>query len=181
MKIYLLLAEGFETIEALTPIDIFRRAGTDIESVSITGSLSVTSSQGIEVKADVLWENINFDDGDALILPGGYPGYENLNSHPEVATVVKDYVTTGRTVGAICGAPTIFARNGIGKGRRMTCHTTTLDEMTGYVMTGRDVEQDQNIITAIGAGHSTEFALALLYALQGDRKVAMVKKGLELK
>ena len=79
MKIYLLLAEGFETIEALTPIDIFRRAGTDIESVSITGSLSVTSSQGIEVKADALWEDINFDDGDALILPGGYPGYENLN------------------------------------------------------------------------------------------------------
>lgn len=180
MKIYILLAEGFETIEALAPIDVFRRAGMNIESISITDNLMVTSSQGIEVKADRILKDVDIDDGDALILPGGYPGYKNLADTLEVGEAVRKYMETGRIVGAICGAPTILKQYGIAQGYRLTSHHSTKDEMTGYVYTGRGVEQDRNLITAIGAGHSVEFGLALLYALQGGDKVAAVKSGMEI-
>ncbi len=181
MKIYLLLAEGFETIEALAPVDIFRRADMDIECVSITDSLMVTSSQGIEVKADNILKDVDIDNGDALILPGGYPGYENLADSAEVGEAVRKYFESGRLVGAICGAPTILQRYGIAKGYRVTSHHSTKDVMKDYVYTGKDVEQDRNVVTAIGAGHSVEFGLALLYSLQGEGKVAAVKSGMEIK
>ena len=180
MKIYILLAEGFETIEAMAPIDIFRRAGVNIESVSITDSPIVLSSQGVETKADRILKETDMDEGDALILPGGYPGYKNLAESEEVGEIVKDYFKSGRVIGAICGAPTVLARYGVAKGYRVTSFHTTKEEMKDYIYTGKPVEQDRNIITAIGAGHAIDFGLALLYALQGGEKVAAVKAGMEL-
>lgn len=181
MKVYLFLADGFETVEALAPVDTFRRAGIDICTVSITKSLTVVSSHGVETKADCCVDGLDMDDGDALILPGGYPGYKHLADNETVGETAKRYYDTGRLLGAICAGPTVLQRYGIAKGSRITCHHTCKNEMTDYVYTGKDVEQDHNLITAIGAGHAFDFSLAILYALQGFDKVAHVKSGLELK
>ena len=137
MKVYMFLADGFETVEALAPIDVFRRAGVEIHTVSISGNIEVTSSHDVVVEADCLLEEIDITDGDALILPGGYPGYVNLAENEVVGQTLRTYYDSGRFVAAICGAPTVL-------------------------------------------GHAVEFALALLYALQGERKVAHVKEGMEL-
>jgi len=181
MKVYLFLAPGFETVEALAPVDTFKRAGVDIYTVSITNSLSVTSSHQVETKANCLLKQIDINDGDALILPGGFPGYKNLAQTEAVGEAARKYYESGRLLAAICGAPTILQHYGIARGSRITCHHTVKDQMTDFVYTGQDVEQDHNLITAIGAGHSFDFSLALLYALQGEEKVTHVKSGLELR
>ena len=180
MKVYMFLADGFETVEALAPIDVFRRAGVEIHTVSISGNIEVTSSHDVVVEADCLLEEIDITDGDALILPGGYPGYVNLAENEVVGQPLRTYYDSGRFVAAICGAPTVLQRYGVAKGSRVAVHHGCVDEMKDYVLTGHDVEQDRHLITASGAGHAVEFALALLYALQGERKVAHVKEGMEL-
>jgi 4-methyl-5(b-hydroxyethyl)-thiazole monophosphate biosynthesis len=180
MKIYLFLADGFETVEALAPVDVFKRAHLDIQTVSITDSKTVTSSHGVAVQADCCLKENDLSDGDALILPGGFPGYKNLCDSKVVGETVRKYYISGKVVGAICGAPTVLQCYGIAKGSRITCHHTVKEQMTDFTYTGKDVEQDRNLITSIGAGHAFDFALALLYSLQGGEKVDKVKAGLEL-
>lgn len=181
MKVYILLAEGFETIEALTPVDVFHRAGVDVETVSIGKSLEVMSSHGVRVHADSLLADRDLSDGDALILPGGNPGYKNLAASGTVGTVAKRHFESGRLLGAICGAPTVLERYQIGTGLKVTCHHSVKDAIPSYHYTGRDVEHDHNLVTAIGAGHSIDFALELLKTLQGTEAVERVKHGMELK
>jgi len=181
MKVYLFLAQGFETVEALAPVDTFTRAGVEIDTVSITDDLAVTSSHQVETKADCLLKEIDINNGDALILPGGFPGYKNLAEAQEVGEAARKYYDSGRLLAAICGAPTILQCYGIARGSRITCHHTVKEQMTDFIYTGQDVEQDRNLITAIGAGHAFDFSLALLYALQGEEKVRKVKLGLELR
>lgn len=181
MKVYILLAEGFETIEALTPVDVFHRAGVDVETVSIGRSLEVTSSHGVSVHADSLLADRDLTDGDALVLPGGNPGYKNLAANETVGSIAKRYFESGRLLGAICGAPTVLERYKIGVGLKVTCHHSVKDGIPSFRYTGRDVEHEQNLVTAIGAGHSIDFALELLKALQGMDAVERVKHGMELK
>ena len=123
---------------------------------------------------------VGHSDGDALILPGGYPGYVNLAENEVVGQTLRTYYDSGRFVAAICGAPTVLQRYGVAKGSRVAVHHSCAGEMKDYVISSHNVEQDRHLITASGAGHAVEFALALLYALQGERKVAHVKEGMEL-
>jgi 4-methyl-5(b-hydroxyethyl)-thiazole monophosphate biosynthesis len=181
MKVFLLLADGFETIEALTPVDVFHRIGNDITTVSITESLAVRSSHGVEVKACTTLAEADFSDGAALILPGGFPGYRNLCESEAVGKLAKKFFDEGRLICAICGAPTVLKHYGIGTGLHVTCHHSVKDEMEGYRYTGADVEHDKNLITAIGAGHSIDFSLEIVRTLFGDEAVAKVKHGMELK
>lgn len=179
-KVYLLLADGFETIEALSPVDIFRRAGVDIKTVSISNSLTVTSSHKITVKADLLVGESMLDDGDMIVLPGGYPGYENLGKSADVGALVKKYYKEGKYVAAICGAPTVLAKYGVAEGSRITCHHTAIEEMKAYQYVGGSVVVDGNLITADGAGHSIDFGLALARVLCDEAAVNKVMKGMEL-
>ena len=180
MKVYMFLADGFETVEAMAPIDVIRRADVEIHTVSISGNIEVTSSHDVVVEADCLLEEIDIMDGDALILPGGYPGYVNLAECEAVGKALKAYYDSGRFVGAICGAPTVLQRYGVAKGSRVAVHHSCTGEMKDYILSSHNVEQDRHLITASGAGHAVEFGLALLYALQGERKVAHVRDGMEL-
>ena len=175
MKVYLLLADGFELIEALTPVDVFRRAGITIITVALGNHRTVMSSNLVEVQADTTWARANISHGDALILPGGYPGYDNLAKDNAVGELAKIYYESGRIVGAICGAPIILQIYGIGKGKHVTSHRCVKDQMVDFIHTGHDVEVDGNLITAIGAG------LALLSALCGQETVDKIKPGMELK
>lgn len=179
-KVYVLLAEGFELIEALTPVDVLRRCGADVKTVSISEDNFVTSAQKVTVKSDLLLNESNLHDGDMLILPGGYPGYENLGKDSNVGELVKFYAKEGKYIGAICGAPSVLACNGIGEGKMVTCHTSIKDAMSKYSYQDKDVVQDEKIITGVGAGHSLDFVLKLAENLFSEEVLTKVKTGMEL-
>lgn len=181
MTTFVLLANGFEDIEAIAPIDILRRGGINVKTVSITESSEVESSHGIKVKADTTIDNADFENGNALILPGGYPGYKNLGESAKVGKVLKDFYQSERIVGAICAAPTVLAANGVAEGATVTCHSCAVETMEPrYNYVGGDVVCDRNLITAVGAGLSIDFGLELLAALTNEATVEKVKKGMEL-
>ena len=179
-RAYVLLADGFEVIEALATVDVLKRGGVEVVTLSIGDSLDVASSQQIVVQADALLSAADLSDGDALVLPGGYPGYENLAAEGAVLKVVVDYCNSGRFVAAICGAPTVLVAAGVAGGRLMTCHSGVREAMWGCQLSDKSVEQDANIITGIGAGHSIEFALCLLEALTDVGTVDGVRRAMEL-
>ena len=122
-KVYEFLANGFEEVEALAPVDILRRGGVEVKMVSITGSNLVESSHGVVVKADLLFENItDFSDADLLMLPGGMPGSKNLNEHEGVRKALKEQFEKGKRVAAICAAPLVLASVGLLKGKKATIY-----------------------------------------------------------
>ena len=178
----ILLADGFELIEAMAPYDVFCRGGINVKTVSISGDKTVAASNKVKVIADLLWDEADFTSADLIYLPGGYPGYENLGNDPKVGAVAKSQYESGKMLAAICGAPTVLLKNAIAFGKTVTSHSCCAEEMSAkYRYTGKPYEQDGNIWTAIGAGHSQDFAIALVQALMGDAAVAKIKKGMELK
>ena len=180
-KVYILLADGFECVEALAPIDVMHRAGVELKRVAVGHSLDGTSSHGLmTLRCDMLLGDSLLEDGDALILPGGNPGYINLRNSEAVCRVVRHYWGSGRLVAAICGAPTVLAASGVGRGSRLTCHSTVIDEMGDYVYEGNSVVEDGNLITAAGAGLSVEFALAVAKRLVSAETLSRVRRGMEV-
>lgn len=180
-KAYILLAEGFEVIEALAPIDILKRAGVEVVKVAVGSSLDITSSHN-HATLDCIYriEDIGFDDGDVLILPGGNPGYINLRNNDLVLDAVRKFFNSDRLIAAICGAPTVIATAGIGINRNITCHSSVLHEMTGYNYTKASVIKDGNILTAAGAGHSIAFGLEIAKCLVDDDTLSRTQQGMEL-
>lgn len=179
-KVYVLLAEGFELIEALTPVDVLRRGGADVKTVSISDSHEVMSSQKVMVKSDLILKEADIKDGDMLVLPGGYPGYVNLGESKEVVALVKYYVDQNKTVGAICGAPSVLANNSIAEGKKVTCHTSIKELMKNYQYEEKNVMEDKGLITGMGAGHSLAFALKLAESLLTSDEIKKIKTGMEL-
>lgn len=179
-KVYVLLAEGFELIEAMTPVDVLRRGGAEVVTVSISDKKEVTSAQKVTLKSDTTIFESDLKDGDMLILPGGYPGYVNLGNSSEVEKISKYYFENNKFVGAICGAPTVLAKNGIFKSRKLTCHTSVIEEMTEYECTKKGTETDGNLVTGMGAGLSLDFAFALAEKIFDEETISKIKKGMEL-
>lgn len=177
---YVLLTEGFELIEALTPVDVLRRGGVDIKTVSINNSCEVTSSNGVKIYADMPYDFSVLKDGDLLILPGGYPGYDNLKKNENVLEMVNYYNKVSKYIGAICGAPIVLYENGILNEKKFTCHTTILHEMDIENYKNKKVVVDKHIITSQGAGTSLDFSLKLLEILYDAEKVKKVSEGMEL-
>lgn len=180
-RAYILLAEGFECVEALAPIDVMHRAGVELKRVAVVGCLDVRSSHGlVTLTCDALIEDVDLADGDALILPGGNPGYVNLRNSEQVCAAVRDYYNSGRLVAAICGAPTVLAAAGVARGCSVTCHTTVVEEMGDYHFVGGSVVEDGNLITAAGAGLSVEFALTIAERLVDNEVLSRVRRGMEV-
>ena len=161
-KVYVFLATGFEEIEALTPVDILRRGGVDVNLVSITGNEIVTGARGINVKADVLFENLDKDAAYMLVLPGGMPGTTNLMTYEPLMELVKAYNSKGKYVTAICAAPTIFGKIGLLNGKKATCYPGMEGDLTGANVKYDSVVVDGNIVTSRGMGTALDFALKLL-------------------
>lgn len=179
-RVYVLLADGFELIEAMTPVDVLRRCEVDVVTVSISTSFEVTSAQKVTVKSDTtIFEN-SLNDGDMLILPGGFPGYVNLGESAEVGKALKYYQENNKLVGAICGAPTVLMKNGVFKGKNITCHSSVVEEMKEYCYSPKNTQVDSNLITGVGAGLSLDFAFALAEKLVDTETINKVKKGMEL-
>lgn len=179
-KAYVFLADGFETVEALAPVDVLRRSGVDCKTVAIGGSLQVRSSHGVTVTADLLSGDALPGDGDVIILPGGYPGYVNLGASPFVTAALKDYAARQRLVAAICASPSVVAACGVYRGARVTCHSSVRDRMAGYVLQPDGVVEDGQLITAAGAGWSVEFGLTLAARLCGPDTAAKVRRAMEI-
>ncbi len=161
-KIYVFLANGFEEIEALAPVDILRRGGQDVSTVSVSGTLWVESSHGITVKADMLFDECDFPSADMLMLPGGMPGSVNLNAHEGLRLALLSHAEHGGRIGAICAAPMVLGDLGLLNGRRATCSPGFEVYLKGAEYTRELVTIDGNIITGEGPGATLPYAYKIL-------------------
>lgn len=178
-KVYEFLANGFEEIEGLAPVDILRRGGVDIKTVSVTGSQWVETSHGVTVKADLVFETAgNFDDADLLMLPGGMPGAANLNAHEGVRKALRRQFDSGKRVAAICAAPAVLASVGILDGKRATCSPgweKHFNDSTTY--TGALFEEDGTVTTGEGPAATLPYAYHILgYFIPAEEVKALEKK-----
>lgn len=171
--IYVLLAEGFEEIEALTPVDVLRRAGLRLQTVGI-GGRDIVGAHGICVRADILPAEAN-EKIDLLLLPGGMPGAENLDRSPDVEQLLARAIEEKARVAAICAAPFILGRRGLLSGRRAVCYPGFEHELIGaQVDPSLRVVTDGLFTTAVGMGAAGEFALELGRLLCGEEKAAQI-------
>lgn len=171
--VYMLLADGFEEVEALCPLDIMRRAGIEVRTVGITGAV-VTGSHGIAVKADIT-PDMAADAADMVILPGGLPGATNLDASPDADRIVKEAAANGAYLAAICAAPLILGRRGLLQGKRATCYPGFENELAGAEVVSDPVAVDGNIITGKAMGAAAEFGYALTEALAGKEAADKVR------
>lgn len=168
--IYLFLADGFEEIEALAPLDILRRAGLNVTTVGIGGK-HITGSHKIAVEADTADTDLKLDDIEMIILPGGMPGTKNLDKSPVVHDAIKKALDCDAYICAICAAPMILGKLGLLKGRNAVCYPGFEDYLTGATIPlDKDVVTDEKIITARGMGVAVDFGLLLASKLCGQEK-----------
>lgn len=164
--VYMFLANGFEEIEALCPLDLLRRAGVEVTTVGI-GSDTVMGSHGIPVIADIPEGMFADSRPEMVILPGGMPGSKNLDESRTVDTALSVAARQGAFIAAICAAPMVLGRRGLLQGKEATCFPGFEGELTGAAVSQKRVVRDGNIITAAGMGVALEFGLELVAALKG--------------
>lgn len=162
--IIVLLAEGFEEIEALTPVDLLRRAGKDVKTVGMTGEV-VTGSHGISVVCDLTVDEVDTEKVDFTILPGGMPGSLNLDKNSFTDKFIGAALDNGGRLAAICAAPLVLGRRGLLKGRRATCFPGFEDELVGATVIDAPVVTDGNITTANGMESALAFAKEIVSLL----------------
>ena len=166
--VYVFLANGFEEIEALTPVDVLRRGGVEVVTVGI-GAKIVMSSHNIAVAADIEdRELLDFDGTEAVVLPGGMPGTLNLEKSPLVKKAIAYCAENDKYIGAICAAPSVLGHAGLLKGKKAVCFPSFEGELTGAEIYDDYVCRDGKIITAKGMGVSLEFGLELLRAVRNE-------------
>ena len=167
-RVNIFFATGFEEVEALTVVDLLRRAGIETDMVSVTGDRNVTSSHGITVQTDKLFEDI-YDSADMIVLPGGMPGTLNLKAHKGLAGMIRRYYDDkNKFLAAICAAPTVYGEMGLLQGRMATCYPGMEDQLTGAIVTCEPVVRDGNIITSRGMGTAIDFGLAIVAYYDGE-------------
>jgi len=169
-KVLIVLAEGFEEIEAITPMDILRRADLEV-IVAGVGRKEVTGAHGVRVQADVILEHCR-DIPDAVVLPGGLPGAENLSKSKELEHLIRKMDQAGKLIGAICAAPSlVLARKGFLDGRKATCYPGFEKNFGPNATFSPDrVVRDGHVVTSRGPGSAMEFALELVEQLAGPEK-----------
>lgn len=177
MKAVVFLADGFEECEALISVDILRRAGVETIMASIMGRLEVDSSRHITVRADALAEEVDFSDADAVVLPGGRLGTENMAKSPIVTKQCRAFAKD-KLAAAICAAPSLLAELGLLDGKNATCHPDFEPRMAGARLTRESVTVDGNIVTGQGLGATFDFAFELVRILMGEEKVRQIKQAI---
>lgn len=177
-KVYEFLADGFEDIEALTVVDVFRRGGVAIQTVSVMEREWVETSHGVMVKADLVFEDVDFSDADLLLLPGGLEGSVNLKNHEGLKQVLMAQAAAGKRIGAICAAPMVLAAHGLLDGKKATCYPGFEKYLPHAEYTGSLVQEDGNITTGEGPAASLPYAYTLLGYFVDEAKVEEVKGGM---
>ncbi len=178
MKIFVLLAPGFEESEAVILIDIFRRANYEVKLISITDKREVTSSRNITIIADDILKNSNFDDMDMLFLPGGMPGTKNLSESEDVIKLVKEAFVKDKYIAAICAAPSVLAIAGILKGKRATAYPGWDEKLTDAIIEKSPVVVDNKIITSRGFGTAIEMGLKIVEIISGKEESEKLRQAI---
>ena len=171
------LAEGCEELEAVTVIDLLRRAGIEVVTAGLEEG-PVKASRGVVLVPDTSLDEALQQEWDMVVLPGGLPGADHLNADPRIADLLTRQTGAGRYTAAICAAPKVLADKGLLQGRRATCYPGVLEELADTELTGAPVERDGSVITGRGPGTAMDFALALIEALEGREKRDQVERQL---
>ena len=181
-KVYVFLADGFEDVEALIPVDVWRRGGLDVTTVSVMGDYMVESAHGVRMMADVLVEDADVSDAELLFLPGGMPGASNLFAHKGVCKAVVDQFTAGRKVAAICASPAVvLAPLGILGGKRAPCYPGFEQALAKAEYTSDLVTVDGNVTTGEGPAAAFPFAYELLSQLVNKQTADQIAEGMRFK
>jgi len=179
--VYVFLTNGFEETEAVCPIDLMRRAGIEVITVSMEETKEVKGTMGITFIADTTWDKLDFErdaanDLELVFLPGGQPGSSHLSANKFVLDYVKRTYDAGIFVSAICAAPMVLGKLGILEGREAICYPGFESRLTGAKISDKNCVRDGNVITANGIGSVEKFGLALVEALRGKEASEEVRK-----
>lgn len=173
--VYLFLANGFEEIEALCPLDLLRRAGVEVTTVGVGGEM-IRGSHGITVQADMPDTMFADSNPEMVILPGGMPGSKNLDESRVVDTALRVAARKNAYIAAICAAPFVLGKRGLLQGKEAICYPGFEKELAGARISEKKVVRDGKIITAAGMGVALEFGLALVAALKGEEVAESVRR-----
>jgi len=178
MKILVPVADGIEMIEALSIVDVFRRAGATVDIASVN-DLVITSSHNVKIHADKLIDDCMAEEYDLVAVPGGIPGAENLRNSASLAKILKKQNEANKLYGAICASPAVVLQHhGLLEGKKATCHPMFFANLNSDQASERKVVFDQNCVTSRGAGTAVDFALELVEILMGKEKKKEVAKGM---
>ena len=172
--VYFFIAEGFEEIEALCPIDLLRRAGVEVKTVGIGGNM-ITGAHGITVMTDVTDKDFVCKAPDMIFLPGGMPGTLNLAASETVTDAIKTAIVRDAYIAAICAAPSILGDAGLLAGKEAICYPGFEDRLTGAKISDKRVIRDGNIITAAGMGVALDFGLEIVKLFCGEDKAEALR------
>jgi len=168
------LADGFEEIEAICIIDVLRRAELEVLMVSVNGQLDVTGAHQIQLKADILFEQVNYESVFMIVLPGGMPGASNLDVHTGLKACIKQFDAEHKSLAAICAAPLVFGNLGILEGKQAVCYPGFETYLKGSEVLMIPVVESGNVITARGVGAALEFALTIVAKAVSPEKAEML-------
>lgn len=175
-KVAIFLAEGFEEVEAVTVVDLLRRADIETDMVSVTGNRLVTGARKIKVEADALFEQVNFEQIGTMILPGGMPGTDHLRQKEELCDKLKEHAKEGKLIAAICAAPMVLGDLGLLEGKRACCYPGCEGRLKGAIVSENPTETDGNFITARGVGKSILFAAEIIKKLKSEEVAENILK-----
>lgn len=181
---YIFLANGFEEVEALATLDVLRRGGMNVITVSINSDLNVTGAHGVSVVADTQIDSVGMeDDPEFLVLPGGMPGASNLAACEKLCAMLREQNERGGNIAAICASPSlVLFPNGILRNRKATCYPGMEPQNQSETeMCGEPVVMSENVITGMGPAWSFAFGLAILSAVKGEEVAESVAAGMLLR
>ena len=179
-KVLVLFADGFEDVEAVTPVDYLRRAGAEVVVAGV-GGLQVTGSRGMAIRADAEVADLASTDWDAVVVPGGMPGAANIAASADCGALLKRAAASGRLIAAICAAPAVVLFPlGILAGRRFTCYPGMEKDVSGARWSDDRVVADGNVVTSRAAGTAGEWSLAIAAKLFGEDAAAKIGKAVLL-
>jgi protein deglycase len=176
-RVVVVLADGFEEVEAMSIIDVLRRAEIETMVVGLHDGPAL-SARKVKVIPDTTIDTITAEDFDMIVLPGGQPGADNMNKDARVQDLIKSFNAKGKRISAICAAPIVLAGAGILRGKRVTSYPTYKDKLGNVVYEEKEVVQDGNILTSRAAGTALFFALAIVEQLAGREKAQKIKEAM---
>ena len=176
--VYVHLATGFEEIEALTIVDLLRRANIEVQTVSITGEKRVVGTHGVPVEADILYEEADYENCQMIVLPGGRPGAEHLVNHEGLTIHIRCFEENGKYLAAICAAPMVFGAQGVLEGKKATIYPGMEELLKGARPQSDLVVEDGTVITSRGPATAMPFALKLVEILKGKEVSSQLEQDL---
>lgn len=178
-RVYAFLADGFEEVECLAVVDLLRRAKVETSLVSITGKLEVTGAHDIVVKADKLFEEIDYKEAEVLFLPGGMPGTKTLSEHTGLREALLYFHEKNKRLAAICAAPSVLGQLGILKGKQATSFPGFEDQLIGAEVSEKSIVVDGPVLTGKGMGVAIEFGLELIKLLVDEKTALEIKESIQ--